>query len=581
MDTRKIVLFFPNTGFDIVGVSVDLPLALLYLAAYLRDEFNVVLIDQRVEPGWRERLEEELRSAPLCFGVSSMTCPQILFGLEASAMVRKLSPETLIVWGGVHPTLMAKETLTNALVDVVVRDEGEVPFLELCRALAKDRRADLGKLPSLSFVRDGRCLATPPAFHQPPIDSMPPLPYDLLKAGVPVYIGSQGRFEDPDAKSLIMLTSRGCPYRCTFCTMPGMPSSRTWKAEDPNLTIKHVGELIDVYGIDAVAFHDEEFAINPDRVRRLGEAFKSEFGGRGRFRWWIQARMDSLLRLKEDLPLLVESGLESLQPGIESGSDRILALIKKKETVATHLEANRALREVDLRPLYNFMLGFPTETIDEMKATLRLACELLDENPKAMVSGVYVAVPYPGTELYDEALKHGFRPPQSLEEWAEFNRQQLLTPWVKVDPEKLAFTEFAKLTSRMVDGKRLPLRLGHAFGGLLPFAESQFRALSERLKRQWRAGDTSDVEMYRTVNDLVLSLFGAAERFEPAIRSFKKSAHPVMGERDREWLETVPIGGPETNKDRDPEYRRAKTALGDLASLPQRSIENPAPSGPA
>src|SRR3989344_6872310 len=118
--------------------------------------------------------------------------------------------------------------------------------------------------------------------------------------------------------------------------------------------------------------------------------------------------MDSLLLLKDDLSLLVESGLESLQPGIESGSDRILGLIKKRETAEVYLEANRVLSGIDLRPLYNFMLGFPTETLDEMKATLNLAWRLLEENTKAMVAGVYVAVPYPGTELYEEALKHGF-----------------------------------------------------------------------------------------------------------------------------------------------------------------------------
>ncbi len=570
MDRRKVVLFFPNTGFDVVGVSVDLPLAILYLASYLRDEFDVVLIDQRVEPDWRERLSEELTSAPLCFGVSSMTCPQILYGLEASALAKKLSPETKIVWGGVHPTLMAKETLTNALVDVVVRDEGEVPLLELCRALAKDPGADLRKVPSLSFVKDGRCVETPPPSDGLTLDQMPRLPYELLAAGVPIYIGSQGRFEDPDAKSLIMLTSRGCPYRCTFCTMPGMPSSRTWNVEDSAVTVRRVGELVDAYGIDAVAFHDEEFAIDPRRVRTLAEAFKSEFGGRDRFRWWIQARMDSLLRLKDHLPLLVESGLESLQPGIESGSNRILGLIKKKETVALYLEANRALGEVDLRPLYNFMLGFPTETLDEMKATLNLAVRLLEENPKAMVSGVYVAVPYPGTELYDEALKHGFEPPRTLEEWAEFNRQQLLTPWVRDDPEKLAFIEFAKLSSRMVDGKRLPLRLGHAFGRLLNFNESQFRALSQELKRKWRDGDTTGVETYREFNELVLALFGTAERFGAVIRR-SKSSHPLIGERDREWLETGKLGGSEV-KDRDPEYRRAKDALGDLTALPKRTL---------
>src|SRR5207237_9041604 len=82
MDSRRIVLFFPNTGFDIKGVSVDLPLAVLNLAAFIQNDFDVCIIDQRVEPDWRDRLTSELEKAPLCLGVSSMTCPQILYGLE-------------------------------------------------------------------------------------------------------------------------------------------------------------------------------------------------------------------------------------------------------------------------------------------------------------------------------------------------------------------------------------------------------------------------------------------------------------------------------------------------------------------
>src|SRR4051812_46817990 len=100
MDSKKVVLFFPNTGFDIRGVSVDLPLAVLNLAAFIRQDFDVCIIDQRVEPDWRDRLEAELSMQPLCVGISAMTCPQILYGLEASLMTRKASPETIVVWGG-------------------------------------------------------------------------------------------------------------------------------------------------------------------------------------------------------------------------------------------------------------------------------------------------------------------------------------------------------------------------------------------------------------------------------------------------------------------------------------------------
>src|SRR5437899_683051 len=238
MSSRKVVLFYPNTGFDIRGVSVDLPLAVLNLAAFIRNDFDVCIIDQRVEPDWRERLTRELESAPLCLGISSMTCPQILYGLEASMMARALSPDTITVWGGVHPTLMSRSTLQNALIDVVVRDQGEVPFAMLLRALSQDRRTDLRRLPSLSFVENGTYIETPLIKEgSARLNDFPDLPYDLLRAGVEVYVGSQGRFADQDTRGLIMITSVGCPYRCEYCAMPGMESTRAVTAESPDFTV--------------------------------------------------------------------------------------------------------------------------------------------------------------------------------------------------------------------------------------------------------------------------------------------------------------------------------------------------------
>lgn len=587
MGSRTVVLFFPNTGFDIRGVSVDLPLAVLNLAAFIRNEFDVCLIDQRVEPDWRQRLTAVLDQEPLCLGVSAMTCPQILYGLEASMMARRISPSTAIVWGGVHPTLMPRSTLQNALIDVVVRDQGELAFLQLLQAFAKDGiRTDLRRLPSLAFVEDHSYVETPLIKEDKKrLDSFPDLPYDLLSAGVETYIGSQGRFIDASTRSLIMITSVGCPYRCEYCAMPGMESTRTQVTESADVTVRRIIEMIEKFNINAIAFHDEEFMVNPRRVIALAERIKADIGGRASgFRWWCQTRMDSLERLSQwqgrnYLPLLIESGLESFQPGIESGSDRILTMIKKRETVDQFLRVNRLLAGYpELRPLYNFMIGFPTETVDEMKQTLNLAQRMIEENPYAMVSGVYVLVPYPGTEIYDLALKEGFTPPGSLEEWAEFNRQQLLTPWVEGNPEVLELAEFARLTSRFVDGKRLPLRLDHALGGHTGLSEKDFTDLSKLVRERWRSGDCSGIELFRAFNSLVLALFNTARHLETALTN--RACSVGVDERTKElFVDTsIRLGGNEI-KQKDIEFLTAKTLLQTYGALPRRVIRDFAQNG--
>lgn len=582
MKKQLVILFFPNTGFDITGVSVDLPLSVLNLAAFLKEYIKVEIIDQRVESNWRERLEEKLKEKPLALGVSSMTCPQILFGLEASMLTRKISPKSKIIWGGVHPTLMPQSTLQSSLIDIVIRDQAELPFKQLILAASRKGwdNLDLSQFPALSYVVDGEYFETPVKKEtRNRLNEFPPLPYELLNAGVETYVGSQGRFSNPDTRSLIMISTVGCPERCTYCAMPGMDSTRTQTYEEPKGVVKRVKELINNYGINAISFHDEEFMINTKRVIEIAELLVQETGGRASgFRWWCQARMDTIEKLsnfkgKDYIPLLIESGLESFQPGIESGSNRILELIKKRETREDFIRINKMLSNYpELQPLYNFMVGFPSETVDEMKKTLSLAEQMLDDNPNAMLSAVYILVPYPGTEIYDTAISAGFKPPSTLEEWSQFNRQQLLTPWVANNQEILDLAEFARVTSRLVDGKRLPRRLDHALGGMSGLDESHFKDLSRIVRKAWREGDFSNLEIFNTLGNLFLKLFDVGRKLK-----LSKAEVGGMGtgvdERAKElFVDTaLPLGGDQI-KMVDPEYHRAMKYFDKAGGLPNRII---------
>ena len=383
-----------------------------------------------------------------------------------------------------------------------------------------------------------------------------------------------------------MITSVGCPYRCEYCAMPGMESTRAVTAESPDFTVRRMVRLIEKYKVNAIAFHDEEFMVNPKRTIAIAERIVSEIGGRkAGFRWWCQTRMDSLEHLsnwkgKNYLPLLADSGLESFQPGIESGCDRILEMIQKRETTELFIRVNRMLAQYpEFKPLYNFMVGFPTETVEEMKQTMRLAVQMVDENPHAMIAAVYILVPYPGTEIYGTAIKAGFVPPSTLEEWAQFNRQQLLTPWVAGDPEVLQLAEFARLTSRFIDGKRLPLRLDHSFGGLSGLSEKDFADLSRIVRERWRTGDHSGVELFRAFNNLVLALYNTAKNLEPIIRKVNGKASGV-DERAKELIVDTSLRLACSDiKERDTEYLTTQSLLEKYGPLPQREVRGFARDG--
>jgi radical SAM superfamily enzyme YgiQ (UPF0313 family) len=475
----EIVLIYPETGLDLKGVSVWLPLSVLHVASTLVPDFEVAIIDQRTDPLWKESLRRSITDRTLCVGISTMTGTQIRGGLAAARIVRERRPDLPIVWGGNHPTLAPESTICHPLVDIVVMGEGEVTFRRLVEALAKKK--DWRAIPNLCFEADGRIMqngtgTTPADFSDP--DVLPPLPYHLVE--VEEYIAGPGIFGRP-LRSLPYISSQGCPWNCAFCCQPVL-SSRRWRRQDERIVLERTMELKERFRLDAIEFHDEEFFVDRRRGARIAEAIG------GRYEWYVQTRMDDLLAL--DLAALERHGLRAVQPGIESGSPRIIEMIKKGESIEQFLEANRRLGETAIRPTYNFMMGYPTETREDLEATVDLALRLIDENRTAQISGFYVYVPYPGAELFTAAVRDGFRPPETLEGWSVFNRQHLATPWITANREAI---ETLLFTSKFIDGRRLRT----TFAGK-PLAPTLIGLFSNRYRAKWRRHDltkSSDVAL--------------------------------------------------------------------------------------
>lgn len=485
--SSDIVLIYPTTGFAIRGLSIDIPVSLLSIASMVVGNYDVKIIDQRIDPDWEKSLKAQLKANPLCVGISSMTGPQLGYALEVSRIVRESCGDTKIVWGGVHPSLLPEQTLESNCVDIVCIGEGEIAFRNLVNALADHK--SLYEVKGIAFKDNGKIIQTPPELPAD-LNDLPELPYDLLP--IEEYIGSQGRFEN-DARSLLFLSSRGCPWRCSFCCNPRL-SKRRWRAMKPELAYERVATLVDRYKLDAITFHDEEFFVDRQRAERLATLIG------GAFQWWTQARMDRLAIV--DLPKLERYGMRAVQPGIESGSGRILKMINKGETVEDFLNANRKLAKTGIVPLYNFMMGFPTETTEDIMQSADLAIRLLDENTRAQISGFYVFVPYPGTELYDLAIEHGFDPPKSVAEWSIFNRQHLATPWIQ---DKLELVTSLLNSSKFIDGTRFSNRLQTALKDV-PFPAGIGNRLGQFYRKRWKQ-HMFDPELDSIISDIALGLF--------------------------------------------------------------------------
>ena len=153
--------------------------------------------------------------------------------------------------------------------------------------------------------------------------------------------------------------------------------------------------------------------------RRVVELF-SRCRQRGlEFRWVCTGRVDAVLSMDDDvLRFLRQAGLISVFFGIESGSSKILKLINKGITPETALKLNVRLRQEGITPHYSFMAGFPTETEEDVQKTMKLMHRLKWENPQAVIWRLNQYTPYPGTELFDLAVQHWFKPPERFEDWS-------------------------------------------------------------------------------------------------------------------------------------------------------------------
>lgn len=417
--SRPVILFNPCSVHRIGDFT--LPMGLLMAAALIWREHPVVVIDQIVEKGWRKRLEDALRQDPICLGVSAMTGPQILEGLEASRLA--LRAGCPVVWGGIHPTIQPESTVAHELVDYVVAGEGEVTFAKLVRSLAAGRHGE--GIPGVWWKEDGRprCGGVRERFVV--LDELPEIPYHLVDLR---------RYVKPSARgdTLNLYTSRGCPYRCTFCYNEAV-NARRWRAFSAERCLRDVRRILaDFPSVRHLQFWDDSFFTSLRRARELAEGLAELSPA---VTWSaLGAHVRDVSRMDDDyLATLRRSGCKEVLIGVESGSDRIREAIGKDFELEELFEANLRLRAFGITPTYTFLSGIPGEDDGDLRRTVEVMFRLQRDNPDAVLGNVKPLICYPGTAAYREALELGFEPPSTLEEWGEYtwgNYARMPYPWV-------------------------------------------------------------------------------------------------------------------------------------------------------
>lgn len=390
--SSRVLLLYPASGRQ---DSDMIPLSLLYLAAPLVESgLDVEIIDQRFERDFFGRLKSRIGPDLICIGISCITGPHIEQVVRICEFLRQ-STTVPIVLGGPHVTILPEQTLSYAGVDYIVTGKGEAPFLALVQTLKeKQPVADIGRL---GYKTDGRLF-----INRGPVPDIPvtDLPYQLIS-----------RYGSPPV--VPVLTSFGCPHQCSFCIERVL---HPHYSEVPLPDVVNMIEKALQFRPRLINFIDDTFLSHKQRIAEL---FSTCLGRNLRFPFLCTGRVDEVLSMNEEtVGLLRKSGLAAIYFGIESGSEAMLKLIRKKITPGMVLDLNRRMLREGITAHYSFMAGFPGETEGDIRKTIELMKRLKRENPTAVIWKINTYTPYPGTELFDLAVQYGFKPPERFEDWS-------------------------------------------------------------------------------------------------------------------------------------------------------------------
>lgn len=363
-------------------------LGLASIAAYVRSKgFTVKIIDAPAEKisieGFENYLRHNLENFRAKYVGFTSTTAAVKNAYEMAKIIKKVYPETIIVFGGAHCAALPAEVISQSTIDLVVCGEGEITMSEILAGLP------LSEIKGLIYKKDGQVITNPARPRINNLDDLPYPAYDLLP--MDKYYPAKGSYEKLPAIS--MLTSRGCPGRCTFCNKT-LGTSMVFRSAKS--LIEEIKMLQKEYGIKQIMFYDDTFTTYKDNVRKFCQMLLEN---KMDISWCCFSRVDFIdLDL---LKLMKKSGCHQIMYGIESGNQDVLNSINKNIDMNLVKKIVQLTKQAKIDVRGAFMIGNPIETKETVLETLRFAIEL---NPEIAIFNI--TTPYPGTQMFDEAKSH-------------------------------------------------------------------------------------------------------------------------------------------------------------------------------
>lgn len=396
----------PQTAskYKFMGVIAP-PLGIAYMAGVLQENnIDVEILDASAEDMDFKDVEKELlKRKPDLVALTALT-PTIGRALETAQVVKETLPDSIVVMGGYHPTFNFIETLEDENVDIVIRGEGEYIMLNLVQAL--ENQSSLHDVKGIVFEdKNSKEIVVNP--EAPLIQDLDELPFPALNL-LPM---KKYRLLDMDTHMTTMITTRGCPMQCSFCSSAAMHGKKIRERSVENI-VDEIEYLNTNYDIDTIAFMDDTFTLKKRKVMAIcDEILKRNI----EIMWGCTSRVDTLD--EKLLKKMKESGCITIFIGVESADQQQLDNMCKNTTIAKIENAFKIAHKLKIRTIASVALGMPGDTKEIMNKTVKFVHKL-----KPNYAIYSLATPYPGTRFYKEAFEKNLI---KIKDWSKYT---LITP---------------------------------------------------------------------------------------------------------------------------------------------------------
>lgn len=413
------------------------PLGIAYIAAYLRENgFEVEGLDCVIE-GFEDITVIDEKSDMIVYGLYGAKLKERIAGIKpdiigiscpyyttqkTSLEIARIAKEAGVKWvtlGGQHASGLPEYFLSFPQIDSILIGEGESSFLELVKVLSSGEKSGLSDIDGFAFRRNGKIVINPKTSYIQDVNSLPYPARDLFPMQKYFAVNTPSGMATYDGMATEFMTSRGCPFNCSFCASTVFNGN--YRPRSPKSVLDEIRMLKDKYGVREIQIVDDNMTW--DR-KRIIEICKGMIENKLDIKWGMPNAVGVFALDEEVIGWLAKSGVYYTHLAIESGDQDVLTQIMKKPTqIDQSTQVAKLLHKYGIDVSLIFCVGHPGETFKSIKATFDYAAKL-----PGYEAFFYFATPLPGTPLYEQCRANRYIPEDFLEQYYDFQEPIITTP---------------------------------------------------------------------------------------------------------------------------------------------------------